>query len=161
MWIEQGFGRFEEGEEVDIEITEIDYTKSEPHKPFARCKRLSDDLKFNVNINKKDTHRRPGRYKLKCDNVNEIGYCYVSLQQLPHSSWDVHDGIQTVEQVSNPTAEYNDMIFDINLTIRYKEKLTYTNEVINDCLETIEKELYACYGRYKIQQESDEYDFLH
>lgn len=162
MRIEQGFGRFNVGETVNIILESIQYTKGN-HRPYARCT-TEDGQSFNVNVKDSDSTLKPGRYQLKCTSVNEQGYCYVELTQLQHSSWDKHDEVtETLEKTTTTTGgNCVDIAYNINLTRQYREKLKVEGLTVEECqdimydIDEILKKLYLRYGICVIKQMEDD-----
>lgn len=149
MRIEQGFGKFLVGEEITITLMGIQYTKQN-HRPYARCKDDNDN-RFNVNIKDSDASLPKGRYKILCTGVNEAGFCYVELNKLQHTSWDIRDEALQ-ETLKEQKSDNVDMVFSINLTKYYKERLKYHSKTVNEHIDAILQELYREYGELVVNE---------
>lgn len=160
MKFEQGFGRFTEGEELNVELLGIGYTKKN-RRPYARVLAEGGEQAFNINIADKDKGLPKGRYKIVCTGVNANGFCYVAFHKLQHSSWDKRDEalgnydslrdevaaeLERVEINENNVLNSADMVFCINLTRHFSERLKYKNSMIKECIQNIENELTRKYG---------------
>lgn len=168
MEIEQGFGRFDAGEEIYANIKDIRYTKN--GRPYAVLE--TDEGNFNVNIGEQDAHLPKGRYKIRCTNKTENGYCYLDFTKAQHTDWDKRDeAIQEVRQrehiehttttpQNNTTyAPENPTAIAIHLTDQYAEKLVQLIEPsprIKEHVDEIYKELYSKYGSLVYEQKQVE-----
>lgn len=156
MRIEQGFGKFTLGEEVEVELLQIKYTKQN-HRPYAVVD--AGEGRFNVNIKDSDTTLKQGRYKIVCTGVNPQGFCYINLEKLQHFSWDKHDeATQDLDQMRCEKVEETrndnsvDIAFSINLTRHYKDRLKYHSPSVYEHIDAILKELYQYYGELVIEE---------
>lgn len=124
MRIESGFGKFNVGEEVTVQLLEVKYTKNQ--KPYARVLAEGAEQSFNVNIKESDAKLPRGRYKIVCTGVNEAGFCYVELNKLQHHSWDKYDEVNH-EEITETTETVEpgsvDMAYNINLTNEFRDNL--------------------------------------
>lgn len=164
MRIESGFGKFNVGEEVTVQLLEIKYTKN--HKPYARVLAEGAEQSFNVNVKETDARLPRGRYKIVCTGVNDAGFCYVDFRKVQHSSWDKRDEIYNEQDklrdnVSKELEEVKpvivadcipDMVFSINLTKHYLEKLKYVSPSIEKHVDSILSELYEHYGKLVVDE---------
>lgn len=170
MRIEQGFGKFNINEEVEVELLQIKYTKQN-HRPYAVVD--AGEGRFNVNIKDSDTTLKPGRYKIICTGVNPQGFCYINLEKLQHFSWDKHDeAIKEVEVGNTTVQEYqnqqedNPLAYNIRITDQYIENLKLEElsfqqqEKICDCVNEILGILYKGYGLSMYRQLEAEEDEL-
>lgn len=164
MRIESGFGKFNVGEELVVKLLEVKYTKNA--KPYARVLAEGAEQSFNVNIKETDARLPRGRYKLVCTGVNPAGFCYVDFRKLQHESWDKRDEVynehdtlrdnvsEELENVQPVIVNDNitDMVFSINLTKHYLEKLKYVSPSIEEHVEHILSELYEHYGKLVVDE---------
>lgn len=164
MRIESGFGKFNVGEEVTVQLLEVKYTKN--HKPYARVLVEGAEQSFNVNIKESDAKLHKGRYKIVCTGVNDAGFCYVDFRKVQHESWDKRDEIlnehdalrdSVVEELENVKPvivndNITDMVFSINLTKHYLEKLKYVSPSIEEHVDCILSELYEHYGKLVVDE---------
>lgn len=165
MRIESGFGKFNVGEEVTVQLLEVKYTKN--HKPYARVLAEGAEQSFNVNIKEADARLPRGRYKLVCTGVTDAGFCYVDFRKIQHPSWDKRDEVlsEHEEHVDNVSEELEkveqlmvvndcipDMVFSIQLTKQYLEKMKYITPSIREHVEGILSELYEHYGKLVVDE---------
>ena len=164
MRIESGFGKFNVGEEVTVQLLEVKYTKNQ--KPYARVLAEGAEQSFNVNIKESDAKLPRGRYKIVCTGVNEAGFCYVDFRKVQHASWDkrdeilnehnqLHDSVAEELENSKPVIvkdNITDMVFSINLTKHYLEKLKYVSPSIEEHVDCILSELYEHYGKLVVDE---------
>jgi len=162
MEIVNGFGRFTTGEQVEVEVEDVWYTKK--GKPCLKM-RNTDGETFSNNILEKYEHLR-GRCLLTCTGLGDNNFPFINLKKLQDSSWDVHDEVKSspVDDLTQDIpevldhVELEDVLYSILLTRQFDEKLRFHNDIINKHIQALLDELHAECGRKYTSTMGEDYE---
>lgn len=126
MEIINNFGRFTNGETVEVDVIEAWYTKN--NKLCLKMKNKEGEI-FSNNI--LDTYKNmKGRCLLTCTGVSDDGFPYIELKKLQHSDWDIYDEVEepVINEAEKELVEW--------LTAKYEclcKEAEYYKKILEGC----------------------------
>lgn len=137
--------KMNKGETMQIELISTGTTSN--GKAYITFKKIGEEKKYNMNCNPNVLGKAEGIYTLKCDNVSDTGFPYISLHHVD-DSWIRRDELmQEKTSYTQDTTYNNSILSDISRIQKLKTNLSNKTAITTKLIDNLLFEYYALLGK--------------